>query len=140
MQQTNKDVVIALLSETDKGNMDIVCQYYSENYIEHNSHSAKHPAEETEGIKKIFQVFRNAFPDAVHVVEDIIAEEDKVAARITFRGTFVNPLFNYAPSGKPVESTGTAIYRIQNGKIVEKWGGISAWDVLETHLKKCEKK
>jgi len=46
-----------------------------------------------------------------HIVEDIISEDDKVAVRITFKGTFINPLFNHPPTGKSIESTGTVFYR-----------------------------
>jgi len=63
LQQSNKEIIINLLSEMDKGNMDVLNQYYSETYTEHNNRSAKKLAEGIEGIKKIFQIFRYAFPD-----------------------------------------------------------------------------
>jgi predicted ester cyclase len=54
------------------------------------------------------------FPDLTMPVDDIFAQGDKVVVRWTFTGTYI--VF-----GKPVTQTGTSIYRIANGKIVEAW-------------------
>ncbi len=75
-----------------------------------------------EGYKKFFTASFTGFPDAQNIVEDIVAEGDKVAARWTFRGTHKGEYLGIAPTGKYVTGTLTAIYRIAGGKIVECWG------------------
>jgi predicted ester cyclase len=50
-------------------------------------------------------------------VEDVIAEGDKVAARLRFRGTHRGELDGIAPTGRRVDCTGIVISRIEWGKI-----------------------
>ena len=67
------------------------------------------------------------FPDANEQIVDILAEGDKVAVRMRFRGTQVGILGTYPPTGKRVDSEYLAIYRIEGGLIVEVW---AEWDNL----------
>lgn len=66
-------------------------------------------------------IFRGAFPDMKVVVEDTIAEGDKVAARCSVRGRHTGPHLGVEASNAPVEFTGMVIVRIRDGKIVEAW-------------------
>jgi predicted ester cyclase len=62
-----------------------------------------------------------AFPDIHFAVEDLIAEGDRVAARVTMRGTHQGDLMGIPPTGKQVSWTGIEIDRIKDGKYVESW-------------------
>ena len=62
---------------------------------------------------------RAAFPDRSFVVEDMIAEDDKVSARFTMRGTHKGELRGIAPSGREVTMTGIDMIRLSEGKMVE---------------------
>ena len=62
---------------------------------------------------------RAAFPDRRFVVEDMIAEGDKVSARFTMRGSHKGELRGIAPSGKEVTMTGIDMIRLSEGKMVE---------------------
>jgi hypothetical protein len=62
---------------------------------------------------------RAAFPDRRFVVEDMIAEGDKVSARFTMRGTHKGPLQGIASRGKEVTMTGIDMIRLSEGKMVE---------------------
>jgi steroid delta-isomerase-like uncharacterized protein len=64
-------------------------------------------------------VFRSAFPDMHDTVEDIVAEGDRVAIRVTVHGTHRGEFQGIAPTGKPIAFSGFAIFRLANGKIVE---------------------
>ena len=75
-----------------------------------------------EGLKQAFNHFLAANPDGYHVVEDMIAEGDKVVTRLSAYGTQTGELFGIPPTGKQVSMTAIAIHRIVNGKIVEHWG------------------
>lgn len=68
------------------------------------------------------------FPDATEVLEDLVAEGDKVAARHRFRGTQMGPLGKYPASRRVLEATYLAIYRIEDGRIAEAW---AEWDNLD---------
>ena len=60
-------------------------------------------------------------PDAAVVVEDLVAEGDRVAARCSVRGKHEGELLGRAATQSPVEFSGITIVRIDNGKIVEAW-------------------
>ena len=55
------------------------------------------------------------------MVEDMVAEGDKVAARCSVRTKHSGDNLGIAASGAPVDFTGMAIVRIKDGKIVEAW-------------------
>ena len=72
-----------------------------------------------ESYKGFLAARRGAFPDRRFVVEDMIAEGEKVSARFTMRGTHKGELRSIAPSGREVTMTGIDMIRLEEGKMVE---------------------
>jgi steroid delta-isomerase-like uncharacterized protein len=66
-------------------------------------------------------LFFNAFPDIKATIEDMVAEGDKVAIRVTWRGTHKGEFMGIPPSGNKIEMTNTAIFRVAGGKWAECW-------------------
>jgi len=64
----------------------------------------------------------NAFPDIKFTIEDMIAEGDKVAVRLTFSGTHRGEFLGIKPTGKRITVPEISIWRIVSGKFVEEWG------------------
>lgn len=62
-----------------------------------------------------------AFPDSKIIVEDTIAEGDKVVMNMTLHGTHQGPFRGMPATGKKVQINVIGIARIANGKIVEGW-------------------
>lgn len=54
-------------------------------------------------------------------IEDMVAEEEKLASRYTVSGTFQNDFFGIPATGKKATWTGINIYRFASGKKVEAW-------------------
>jgi steroid delta-isomerase-like uncharacterized protein len=75
-----------------------------------------------EGAKAAHHIMLTGFPDYQTIIEDLVAEGDKVAARITMSGTNTGSFMGIPATGKYVLFTGMYIARIANGKIVEHWG------------------
>ncbi len=75
-----------------------------------------------EGAKAAHRIMLEGFPDFQTTIEDLIAEGDEVAARITMRGTHTGQFLTIPPTGKRVEFSGMYIVRVENGKIAEHWG------------------
>jgi predicted ester cyclase len=75
-----------------------------------------------EGAKAAHRIMLAGFPDYQTIIDDLIAEGDKVAARITMSGTNTGSFMGMPPTGKQVSFTGIYVARIANGKIVEHWG------------------
>ena len=74
-----------------------------------------------EGAKQTLGMFLTAFPDLHFTVEDLIAEGDEVVARVTMSGTQHGAFMGIPPTGKHVTLSGTEIFRIADGRIVEQW-------------------
>jgi len=74
-----------------------------------------------EGAKQTLTMYLTAFPDLHFTVEDIIAEGDKVVARLTIRGTQQGAFMGIAPTGKQVTVTAIDINRIVDDKSLEHW-------------------
>jgi steroid delta-isomerase-like uncharacterized protein len=75
-----------------------------------------------EGGKQVHATTLVGMPDWQTMIDDLIAEADKVVARITMTGTHTGDFWGIPATGNRVEFTGIYIVRIANGKIVEHWG------------------
>lgn len=87
--------------------------------------------------KQALAAFLTAFPDIQFVVEDQLAEGDKVTTRWSARGTHSAEYRGFPtagtvvpPSGRPVTFSATDIYRIADGKILEEWNTLESLVVL----------
>jgi steroid delta-isomerase-like uncharacterized protein len=66
-------------------------------------------------------LIRKAFPDFTNQVEEIVSEEDRSFARLTYRGTHRGEVFGIAATGRKVEYVGAALFRFRGGRIAEVW-------------------
>jgi steroid delta-isomerase-like uncharacterized protein len=80
-----------------------------------------------EGLTQFVSMIRSALPNLRIMLEDDIAEGDKVVSRWRAQGTHQGELMGIAPTGNEVAITGITIHRIEEGKIVEEWEN---WDAL----------
>jgi len=74
-----------------------------------------------EAFKQIEAMLLTALPDVHYTVEDLLAEGDKVAVRLTVTGTQHGAFMGIPPTGKHTTVTESAISRIVGGKIAEHW-------------------
>jgi steroid delta-isomerase-like uncharacterized protein len=74
-----------------------------------------------DGFKQYMWTVRRAFPDFHNDVEALIAEGDRVVARLTYTGTHQGDLLGIAATGRRVKYAGVAIFRIAGGAIAEGW-------------------
>ena len=75
-----------------------------------------------EGAKAAHRIMLTSFPDYQTIIDDMIAEGDKVAARIKMTGTHSGEFMGIPPTGRRISFTGIYFARIAGGKIVEHWG------------------
>ncbi len=80
--------------------------------------------------KQFVQGLRAAFPDAVFAIESQIAEDDRAAARWTFKGTQRGEFLGVAPTNKSVTDYGIDIFHIAGGKITDIWANENAYGLL----------
>jgi steroid delta-isomerase-like uncharacterized protein len=105
------------------GKVELADQYIAAGAIDHEvmpGQSDPQPA--LANFKAFMAEFRTAFPDMKVQVMDLIAENDKVVARLRLTGTNKGPFMGQPATGKSVSFEFIDILRIENGKMVEHWG------------------
>jgi predicted ester cyclase len=72
-----------------------------------------------EAFKQTRAMMFSGFPDLRWTIEEIVAEGEIVAERLTGRGTHQGEFMGVPPTGNRVEFPGMAMAHIREGKIVE---------------------
>ena len=118
--EQNKALVRRFLNEVyNKGNLKVADELVAANYISHNELNIEVLG--PQGIRNAAVLQRTAFPDLVTTIDDLIAEDDRVAVRGHDEGTHMGEFMGLAPTGKRFTITWIDIFRIQDGKLVEAW-------------------
>ena len=107
-RQTSKDLIRTMIDEVfNAGRTDRLPEFF-----------AAGMQAEAAGLH---QLLTAAFPDLRVEIDDLIAEEDKVAARLLFSGTHQGPFRDFAPTGRPVSFGAIRIYQLADGKVTGSW-------------------
>ena len=115
--EENKALVRRLFEQFNKGKlaaMAAIDELFATNIIYHGG-----GGEEIRSIKEYKQA---TSPDIHFTIDDMVAEEDKVAARITMTGTHKGEYMGAPPTNKKITIKAIVIERFAEGKIVEEWG------------------
>jgi len=75
-----------------------------------------------EGMKQMMAAFFSAFPDLNVTIDQLIAEGDIVAGRMTTTGTHQGEFMGINATGERITISETHMIRIENGMAVEHWG------------------
>jgi steroid delta-isomerase-like uncharacterized protein len=123
MSEENRTLIRRWFEEVwNKGRAEAIDELFADGAVAHGLAGAGGEGlRGPEGFRPFFQRFREDFPDIEVVVEDTVAEGDKVAARCSVRGRHQSNKLGYAATNQPVDFTGICIVRIADGKIVEAW-------------------
>ena len=128
--EENKAVVRRYYEEVwNQGNLTVVDELYAPNFILNGQ------TIDCDQQKQIIAGVRAAMPDGTITLEDMIAEGDKVTSRWTARGShqgeWMSSLGSIPPTGKQVIMTGSSIYRVEGGRIVEDWFNVDELGLLQ---------
>ena len=127
--EQNKTIIRHWFAELiNKNNLALADELVDTNYVNHFL-----PPDQTgpEAEKHIMTLFFSAFPDLQGTVEDLLAEGDKVAVRITWRGANTGNFMGMPPTNKQVAFTSINIFRLVNGKIAENWPQIDMMGLMQ---------
>ena len=108
------------------GEANLMDSVLADNVVQHIS-GLPPEAKSLEGFKQLLPALPQAFPDVLFEVEDLVAEGDMVAFRLNWSGTHKGEFFGVPPTGTRATVTEMHMFRISNGKVVERWG---EWDAL----------
>ena len=76
------------------------------------------------------QGIKVAFPNLRITPDDLVADGDRVSMRATLRGTHDGPFFGIPGTGRNVTATIIDVIRVENGLIIEQWGGPNVFDMI----------
>lgn len=132
MSEENKELVRRWFEEVwNKGRADAIEEMFDANGIAHGlSDDPENPIKGPQNFRPFYTVFRDAFPNMMIVIEDMVAEGDKVAARCSVRAKHEGEFLGKTATESPVDFTGITIVRIDKGKIVEAWNN---FDFMALH-------
>jgi steroid delta-isomerase-like uncharacterized protein len=128
--EQNKALVRRVIDEVwSQGQLAAVDELYAADFVSHQHSHAAGPQDVrgVAAVKAFVQEFRQAFPDFHDIIEDQVAEGDKVVTRVTSVGMHRGPLMGLAPTHKPARWSAISIDRVVGGKIVEEW---VSWDLM----------
>jgi steroid delta-isomerase-like uncharacterized protein len=128
--ENNKALICRLYDEVfAKWNLGVVDDLVGPEFVGHEMPPGTAPG--PVGFKQFYGWLRSAFPDLRYVVDDVIAEGDKVVVRWTWHCTHRGDFMGVPPTGKQATVSGMAIYRLAGGKCVERWVELSLLGLLQ---------
>jgi steroid delta-isomerase-like uncharacterized protein len=68
-----------------------------------------------------FELIKRAFPDLEAQIDDVVAADDRVAVRVSFRGTHSGEFQGIPATGRRIHYVSHEFYRVEDGLIVEEW-------------------
>ena len=119
--EQNKAIVRRWIEEVFvKSNWDAIDELVAPDFVEHTGAPEQAPG--AQGHKQVAPTWRRAFPDNWIVIEDMVAEGDRVAFRIRTGGTHEGDFKGVPATGKRYEITEMHFVRVSGGRIMEHWG------------------
>jgi steroid delta-isomerase-like uncharacterized protein len=128
--EENKAIVRRFWGVWEEGNIDLVDELLAPDYVNHTPATPDQPTG-PEGVKGVVAMFRSAMPDLRVIIEDTIAEGDKVAVRYTLEGTHEGELFGVPPTGKRLSIKSIAVERVSEGRIRDHWRVTESLDMMQ---------
>lgn len=125
----NKAIVRQVFEAFTTGNLDLLDPIMAPMLIDDNPGEEQGPG--LDGIKQHLRAYRRAFPDLAFEVQDEIGEGDRVAVRYLVRGTQQGDFFGHPATNIKIAANGLDLYRIQDGKIIQQWGGINQLELRQ---------
>lgn len=128
--EENRALVRRFIEEIfNQNKLEVAEEILAPDYVHHDP-TTNEFGSGIEGFKQMLNLYRQAF-DLQIVLEDQIADEEKVVDRWTGHGTHQGEFMGMAPTGKKITATGISIHRIAGGKIAETWNNYDALGIFQ---------
>ncbi len=115
-----KQLAYRFFEALNAGDLETLGDVLSRDFVDHGAGGGESIG--TEPFFEFLGMVTGTFPDINVTIEDVIAEANQVAVRVTVRGTHEGVfLEDIQPTGKLAEWTGIDIFEVRQGRIVERW-------------------
>ena len=125
MSQANKELVRTWYEALSRHDVDSVAAMVTVDFVNNSSTN-----QGRDGVRAELDYWFSAFSDAAVAVEDLIAEGDRVVARVTSTGTHDGPFMGAPPTGIRISIQEIDIFRIENDEIAETWAAPDIFAML----------
>jgi steroid delta-isomerase-like uncharacterized protein len=111
-----------------KGDLAAVDDFLPEDFVNHDPPFGA--TSDREGMRGAGAMFHAAFPDWHIDVGLLIGEGDLVVEQFTASGTQQDEIMGVPATGRTVTVRGIQIFRVREGRIVERWGRLDDLGLL----------
>ena len=73
------------------------------------------------GVKKLAEALLPGIPDMQLPIADLVAEGEKVLARLSVKGTHAGDLMGVPATGRTIDIGVLDLFQIRDGKLIEHW-------------------
>jgi predicted ester cyclase len=117
-QEANKVLIRSYIEEMwNKHQPSAADRFVAINYVEHNPALPSGLAGRKQYVAKVLAAFSNYHGE----IQDLVAEGDKVVARVQWTGINDGPLDGRPATGNKLVFSTSDFFRIENGKVAEHW-------------------
>ncbi len=132
--EDNKRVVRAFIQAQNEGDVAALRELMAPDFVDHSALPGQGPSREAyiQGVAEDHA----AFSDARLIIEEQLAEEDKVMTRLSVRGQHDKATFtDVEPGGATLDTTAITINRVVDGKISAEWSeGAGMYELTQHRL------
>lgn len=125
-KRTITDLIDRLFSQGDTSAVD---EHIADGFVFNDPPFGVTP--DKDGLLAAARLVREACPDWRSEVLHLVAEGDLVAEHFLATGTHTGTdLMGVPPTGKPLALAGFQLFRLRDGRVVERWGRVDELGVL----------
>ena len=138
--EENKTIVRRLEEEIVKGNLDVIDELLSPDFVDRSLLPGQGPTRED--FKRTNKEFLDAFSITSFAIVEQIAEGETVVTRYRQSGVSRGEIAGLPPTGEEDTVEGIHIHRISGGKITEEWSTLDVvpvWENLAQEIRERER-
>jgi steroid delta-isomerase-like uncharacterized protein len=102
----------------NQGNLALVDELVAPDFLNHEVPPGMNNRG-PDSTRQVVRMLRTAFPDLHFTIEDLVAEGDTVAGRVTMSGTHLGPFQGIPPTGRSFQQEHMHFVRFRDGKAIE---------------------
>ena len=118
--ERNKSVMRKWVEELNASNLECLGEVIHPDFVDHNPFPGATP-DKKGYIALLTTAHEEWFPGIQITIEDMVAEADKVAVRLSVKAKHAGPALGSKPTGNDLAWDAYAVYRLKDGRLVDRW-------------------